>query len=145
MRQSHRMGSNLTRVLLVNDSPDEREMYAEYFQQQGYCTLQASNAADGYRLAAELTPAVVITDIQLAGAEDGLRLTRRIKTSALAGMTRVVVLSGFVFQSDTDAAAHAGCDLFLPKPCLPDALMAAVEDLLQEQLAAGGSGHARSS
>jgi two-component system, cell cycle response regulator DivK len=138
------MRSPTTRVLLVSDSPDEREMYAESFQRQGYCTLQASNACDGYRLAAELTPAVVITDIKLAGGEDGLGLTREIKRGELARRTRVIVLSGYVFQSHNDAAARAGCDLFLPKPCLPDALIEAVENLLERPLETGGR-HARAS
>ena len=117
------------RVLLVDDSRDEREMYAEWFRQQGCCTLQAENAADAYRLAVELTPDVIITGVRLSGSEDGLTLTRRLKQDSLTKNVAVVVLSGYVFHSDDEAAHRAGCDLVLHKPCLPDALADAIANL----------------
>jgi CheY-like chemotaxis protein len=118
------------RVLLVNDSPDEREMYAEWFRQQGCCTLLAENAADAYRIAVEQAPQVVITDVKLLGTEDGLALTRRLKQNSLTRDLAVVVLSGYVFATDDEAARRAGCDLVIHKPCLPDALAEAVERVL---------------
>ena len=124
------MASQLRRVLLVNDSPDEREMYAEWFRQQGCTTLQAENADDAYRLALELTPEVVITDVKLLGKEDGLTLTRRLKEDSHTKGLAVVVLSGYVFTADDEAARRAGCDLVIHKPCLPDALSRAIDGLL---------------
>jgi CheY-like chemotaxis protein len=122
--------SALRRVLLVNDSLDEREMYAEWFRQQGCCTLQASNADDAYRMAVELYPQVVITGVKLPGSTDGLSLTRRLKRDTQTRHVAVVVLSGYVFADDDRAARDAGCDLIVHKPCLPDDLAHAIEDLL---------------
>lgn len=119
------------RVLIVDNSPDEREMYAEYLRRHGYCTLQADTASDGYRLATELRPDIVVTCVRLRGQEDGLELTRRIKRDQEIGQVPVVVLSGYVMKGHTDAAAQAGCDLFVAKPCLPDALSTALDDLLR--------------
>lgn len=121
-----------SRVLLVNDSRDEREMYAEWFRQQGSCTLQAENAADAYRIAVELLPEVIITDVKLLGQEDGLALTRRLKEHDQTRQVPVVVLSGYVFKHDDDAARLAGCDLVVHKPCLPDALGEAISRVLVE-------------
>jgi len=120
----------LRRVLLVNDSRDEREMYAEWFRRQGCCTLQAENAEDAYRLAVALTPEVVITDVKLLGKTDGLTLTKRLKQNANTRTLAVVVLSGYVFKTDDEAARRAGCDMVIHKPCLPDELAAAVSTLL---------------
>lgn len=105
-------------------------MYAEWFRQQGCCALQAANAADAYRLAVELTPDVVITDVKLLGTEDGLTLTRRLKEDSHTKELAVVILSGYVFATDDEAARGAGCDMVLHKPCLPDALGEAVERVL---------------
>jgi CheY-like chemotaxis protein len=121
------------RILLVDDSRDEREMYAEFLRYQGYATLQADTASDAYRLAAELHPDVVVTCVKLRGQEDGLELTRRIKGDDQMRQVPVVVLSGYVMQTHTDAAAQAGCDLFVAKPCLPDALSSAIDDLLRRE------------
>jgi two-component system, cell cycle response regulator DivK len=119
------------RVLLVDDHLDEREMYAHWFQQQGFCTLQAATAADGFRLAAELTADVVVTDVRLGCDEDGLSLTRRLKTSAETAAIPIVVLTGYVRPDDVAAATKAGCDRFVPKPCGPDRLEQVVNRLLQ--------------
>ena len=47
------MMSRPNSILLVDRAADEREMYAEYLCGQGYCTLQAQNAVDAFRLATE--------------------------------------------------------------------------------------------
>jgi DNA-binding response OmpR family regulator len=131
----------LPRILLVADSPDEREMYAASFQRHGFCTLLAANATDAYRMAAELPPAAVVTDVRLAGSEDGLGLTRRLKQNAEMRGVPVVLLTGCVFTHDREAAARAGCDLFIPKPCLPDALSTVVAGLIQRRGAQDAPAH----
>jgi CheY-like chemotaxis protein len=122
------------RILLVNDSRDEREMYAEWLRRLGYTTLQASNAADGYRMAVELAADVVVTDIKLPGTIDGFELTRQLKQLPATHHIPVLIVSGYVFHADRDNAAEVGCDRFLPKPCLPETLSAAIEGLLPPRL-----------
>lgn len=118
-------------ILLVNDSPDEREMYAESLRRFGYSTLEASTARDAYEMASELPPAAIVTDIKLAGAEDGLGLTRRLKDDRRMRDVPVVILTGYVFAHDREAAARSGCDAFVAKPCLPDALSAVITHLIR--------------
>ena len=122
--------SNPRHVLLISDSDDEREMYAESLRRHGFCTLQASTAADAYRLVSELPPAAVVTDIRLSGAEDGLCLTTRLKHDERMKHVPIVILTGYVYAHDREAAARAGCDVFVPKPCLPDALSEVVAGLV---------------
>jgi CheY-like chemotaxis protein len=117
-------------ILLVDGARDEREMYAEWLRYLGYWTLQAETASDAYRLASELQPAVVVTCVRLRGQEDGLDLTRRIKTDEHTRNLSVVVLSGYLFSGAIEAATAAGCDLFVPTPCLPDALGRAIDGLV---------------
>jgi CheY-like chemotaxis protein len=109
-------------------------MYAHWFQRHGFCTLQADSAADAYWLASELMPSAVITDIGLAGNEDGLHLTRRLKGDDRMRDVPVVVLTGYVLTQAQEAAAEAGCDLFVPKPCLPAELSREIERLLRPRL-----------
>ena len=116
-------------VLLVEDTDDEREMYAESLRLVGYRTLQARNADDALRLAIELLPAVIVTDVVLPGSVDGFTLTRLLKEDARTQDIPVVILTGRVFEADRANAAQVGCDLFLSKPCLPDELTAAVRRL----------------
>jgi DNA-binding response OmpR family regulator len=118
------------RILLVDGSVDEREMYAEYLQLLGFCTLQADNAADGYRLAMEMAPAIVITAVRLPGDEDGLALTRRLRGHVDTQDAAVIMLSSSSAERYRALAARAGCDRFVMMPCLPDRLGVTVQELL---------------
>jgi len=118
------------RVLLVNESRDERDMYAESLRRAGYCTLQADNAVDAYRLASELTPKVVVTGIRLGGTDDGFALTRRLKQDQHTSHVRVVILTASAFPHEREEAESSGCDAFFVKPCLPSTLAREVDRMV---------------
>jgi two-component system chemotaxis response regulator CheY len=80
----------------------------------------------------------VVTDVRLGGAENGLHLTRRLKQDERLRRVPVIILTGGVFTHDREAAARAGCDLFVPKPCLPEGLSKVVLGLI-ERRGAGAS------
>ena len=124
------MTSRLNSILLVDRAADEREMYAEYLCGQGYCTLQAQNAADAFRLATEQRPEVVVTEMLLDGGHTGANLVASLKEDARTHDVPVIVLTGRVFDEDRATAVQAGCDVFLGKPCLPDELAWQIEHLL---------------
>jgi DNA-binding response OmpR family regulator len=128
-RMRHR--TSLLRVLLVDRTIHEREAYAEYLRMRGFCTLQADNAADGYRLVTELAPSVVIAVTGVLGSDDGLALTRRLKSCETTKRTPIILLTGHVRDCDYHVATMAGCDRFLSKPCSPSTLAATVDELMR--------------
>jgi CheY-like chemotaxis protein len=117
-------------VLLVADAPDETEMYAHYLRHQGFCTVLATTAPEALRMATELRPSIIVTDMYLGRQGSGLELTRWLKRSSELQQVPVVMVTGYVFDSDRDAALSAGCDLFLTKPCTPDTLSDALRRLV---------------
>jgi two-component system cell cycle response regulator DivK len=127
------------RVLLVDHLLDERLMYGELFRCHGFSTLHAETGAEAYALAQELAPDVVVTDFWLVTHGDGVDLTRRIKASSRTAALPVIMVSACAFPQDRAAAAGAGCDLFLPKPCPPDELVRAVERVLSASSAYRGA------
>jgi two-component system phosphate regulon response regulator PhoB len=120
-------------VLLVDDAPDEREMYAEFLRTLGYRTFEAGSAAEARALARDLRPSVIVADVMMKGPGDGFTLTGDLKQDDRTRDIPVVLLTGRAFESDREAAARAGCDLFLTKPCLPDELAARIAHLLGNQ------------
>jgi two-component system, cell cycle response regulator DivK len=81
-------------VLLVADSDDEQEFYTESFQRHGFTTLQARSADEAFRLAFEMEPSAIVTDVELAGRADGLELTRWLKGDDRMRRLPVVRLTG---------------------------------------------------
>jgi two-component system cell cycle response regulator DivK len=126
-------GSPLARrpvILIVEDSPDSAEMYGEYLTLMGFSPLYATTALEGLEIARSSHPDAVVTDVRLSGLMDGLELTRRLRHEPATRDIRIIVLTGYAFGAERDAANLAGCDLFLTKPCLPDALVDEVRRLL---------------
>ena len=113
-------------VLVVDDYADAREMYAEYFQFSGFRVAEARNGVEALQKAAELLPDVILMDLSLP-VMDGWEATRQLKGDARTRAIPVVALTGHALLGHSEQGAlNAGCDAFVTKPCLPDALVAEV-------------------
>jgi len=128
-------GSSSVRVLLVEDSDDEREMYASYLQNSGYVTLQCRTADEALRMASELVPDVIVTDVAMPGEQDGFWLVTRLKGQAETRRIPVIVVTGHTFAVHRELAVRAGCQKFLPKPCPPDCLEREVRRAVMQSVA----------
>ena len=113
------------RVMLVDDQPliraglrmlatdtDDLEIVAE-----------AGDGAEAVRLAAEVTPDVVVMDIRMPGT-DGIAATRRITSSGAS--THVVVLTTFDDDEYVYGALRAGASGFLVKDMALDSILDAI-------------------
>lgn len=116
-------------VLIVDDFLDNREMYAEYLQFSGFHVLEAASGSEALEVALVRRPDIILMDLSLPGM-DGWEATRRLKADPRTKRTPVIALTGHVLARHTQAALEAGCDGFLPKPCLPETLLAAIQRTL---------------
>ena len=119
-------------VLLIEPDDDNRTMYAEFLRREKFVCLTAETAEDGLLFANMVD--VVITGIRLRGAFDGVELVRRLRQKADTRQTPIIVLTAAVFEPDRLRALGAGCDVFLPKPCLPEHLASTVRRTLKGRL-----------
>ena len=115
-------------ILLVETHQDTREMYAEYLRAFRFRLIAADTTDEGLLRASDVD--VVVTGIRVRGSFDGLELVRRLRRMEQTRETPVIVLTGCVFETDRLRAFDAGCDRFLPKPCLPHVLVATIHCLL---------------
>jgi DNA-binding response OmpR family regulator len=118
-------------VLLVNDAPDEGEMYARTLRAVGYRAIKAGNSIAAYQIAATRPPDVVVTDVRIAGSISGLELTRRLRNNVRTAAARIIVLTTVSRPQDADVALKAGADAFLEKPVPVSLLKAEIARLLR--------------
>jgi two-component system cell cycle response regulator DivK len=104
-------------------------MYALGLLAMGFQAITAENADDGFARACELHPDVVVADVTLPGVS-GLDLTRRLRSDTRTKDAGIIVLTGHALGSAKQQATDAGCDRFLLKPCLPDALADEIRNVL---------------
>jgi two-component system cell cycle response regulator DivK len=116
-------------VLLVEDQPDLRELYARHLAICGFDVIQAGNGADAIDRTSTTFPDVVLMDLSLP-VVDGWEATRRLKSDGRTAHIPVVALTAHDGSDELQRATMAGCDWFVPKPCPPDALIAEVRRVL---------------
>ena len=102
----------------------------------GFRMAMAGNSTDAFGLASDQHPNAIVMDITLPG-ESGLDLTRRLRDDPRTTDTKIIVLTGYCCDSTQQTARDAGCDRFLVKPCLPEALAAEIWDVLGRTGASG--------
>jgi CheY-like chemotaxis protein len=121
-------------------------MYAEYLRSKGFSVTEVDSTDAG--LSAAPAADLVVTAIRMPGTFDGIELVRRLRADERTRATPLIVLTACAFEPDQARAFAAGCDVFLPKPCLPEMLVEEARRLITDarRLSAGGrTARARSS
>jgi two-component system cell cycle response regulator DivK len=121
--------SERPRVLVVDDYPDAREMYAEYLQFSGFDVIEAGNGVEALERAADSAPDVILMDLSLP-VMDGWEATRRLKADPRTKAIPIVALTSHALAGIADTAKKAGCDALITKPCLPHDLVKEIRNIL---------------
>jgi CheY-like chemotaxis protein len=109
------------RVLVVEDEVLIRMMMSESLRQAGCEVVEASDAEEALAVAPE--PDVLVTDVKMPGAVDGLELASRMRRARPD--LKVVITSGHALAQNAAGLA----DVFLPKPFALEQLVCRVRDL----------------
>jgi len=96
-------------------------MYDEFLRYKGFDPVVVCGARAAFDYAAASRATVIVIDI--GSAADGVELIGRLRADQRTRNIGIIVLSSRVFPHERAIATGAGCDAFLPKPCLPEALL----------------------
>jgi PAS domain S-box-containing protein len=129
------------RVLIVDDSQDNRELLAEVLALQGAVVDVASNVPDALKLIDGTAYDVLISDLGMPG-EDGYSLVQKVRELERGGDGHLpaIALTGFARAEDKARVEAAGFDAHMTKPVEPDLLIATVAK--HGRCARKGDGHA---
>jgi putative nucleotidyltransferase with HDIG domain len=117
-------------VLIVDDDPTVRRLFARILEQSGYTCHTATDAHVAVQLVAEIRPAVVVTDVRMPG-RDGVWLLSRVTTEHPD--TEVIMLTGFAEVDTAVQCLRDGASDYLTKPVRADHLLTAVERSLERR------------
>jgi two-component system, cell cycle response regulator DivK len=117
------------RVLVVDDDPDDREIYGRMLCYNGFDVVFAADGATALDQAAQYPPDLVLLDLCLPDMS-GLSVLEHLRDQPQCVSTPVVALSGLRRDCVAAEARAAGCDSFIEKPASPVAVLHSVEDLV---------------
>jgi len=124
-------GEARLRVLVVEDEPDAQTLL-KFILEPKYEVITASSGAE-MRVQLEANSerlSLVLMDLKLAGEEDGVTLTRVLRSESRWKNIPIVALTACATGDDLRRAIEAGCDDYVPKPFYRKQLTALVERLI---------------
>lgn len=119
------MNSTAQTILLIEDEPLIRMGTSAMLEDGGYTVLEAGDATEAQALLASHPEiSIVVTDVQMPGAMDGLALTSMLKRDH--SHIRVLITSG---RTGLHEAREHGASNYLSKPYTAHAIQRALENL----------------
>lgn len=113
------------RVLLADDQPDNRIIFATMLRHFGYEVTEAANGGEAVARARESAPDLVLMDLVMPGVDGWAAIAELQRDPATAGIPVVAVSA---HDRDTEVEARrAGCAGYLSKPLEPRTLLQAVQ------------------
>jgi len=120
----------MKRVLVVEDTEDNRKIIRDLLTSAGYETIEAVTGEEGVAMAAEHRPDLMLMDVQLP-VLDGYEATRRIKANPALRHIPVIAVTSYALSGDEEKTRAAGCDAYVAKPFSPRLLLAKVRGFLE--------------
>lgn len=118
-------------ILIVEDNLDIRMQLADNFNQE-YTILEAIDGEDGLKIATEIIPDLIITDLMMPRM-DGVELCEKLKNDVRTSHIPVIMLTARVTLEDKIAGLMTGADDYVPKPFQMAELKARVANLIEQR------------
>jgi CheY-like chemotaxis protein len=124
----------VSKILIVDDDPDVVIGAQFVLEKEGHAVSSAVNSGDGLRAVEEQRPDLVVLDVMMEEADDGLRLARELRrkghTLPILMLTNVNQALGLRINKDEEIVP---VDEFLEKPADPATLVAKINQMLADR------------
>ena len=118
-------------ILVIEDDDVMRELMQLSLVRSGYEVTVAEDGVRGYDTALFLRPDLIVTDIQMPGA-DGIHVVRRVRDTPSLERTPILVTTAFGTGSAT-FALQLGANAYEPKPINGQSFLSTVRRLLVDR------------
>ncbi len=119
-------------ILLVEDHNLIRELVQEMLELAGYTVIAARDHNDAFRKIEEVTPNLILLDIQLPGL-DGYAVLHHLRADGRFNKIPALALTAYAMESDRQKGLEAGFDGYLTKPIERVSLLESIRTLLAKR------------
>lgn len=118
-------------LLLVDDSKDIREHIKTSLSGK-YNILEAENGEEGLKIANEMIPDLIISDIMMP-VMDGIEFGKALKTDAKTSHIPIIMLTGKSSEESEIEGLKIGIDAYISKPFNMEKLKIHLENILKQR------------
>jgi CheY-like chemotaxis protein len=105
----------MTKILLIEDNEDNRDMLSRRLERKGFVVSLAVDGEEGVSKAKAELPDLILMDMSLP-VMDGWEATKSLKNITETTNIPVIALTAHAMSSDREKAIEAGCDDYDTKP-----------------------------
>ena len=120
----------MTKILVIDDDIAINELIKVNLELQGYEVKQAFNGTEGFALAKQELPALIVLDVMMPEV-DGFTVAQRIRQADGISDTPIIMLTALSQLNDKVNGFNLGVDDYLTKPFEIDELLVRVRALLK--------------
>lgn len=119
----------MKKILIIDDDKAIVDMVKTLLDEPGREVLGALNGADGFRLACETKPDLLIVDLMMPG-EHGFDVVQKARKHEDLKGVKIMILSAKRYEVDKRAAMRLGADSYVTKPFHAKEFLEAVSEML---------------
>ena len=116
-------------VLVVEDTPDQRDLFVEELEAAGFAVLEAADGETAIEAALRSSPEAMVLDLMLPRIS-GFNVARLLRSNDKTRHTTIVAVTALTSETFRTQALDAGCDTVLRKPIIGATVVAEVLRLL---------------
>jgi DNA-binding response OmpR family regulator len=121
----------MAKILIVDDDPDITFATELFLKKAQHEVATASNRADGMKAIEDGNPDLIILDVMMEQADDGIAMAQELRRKGcktpILMLTSVGKVTGFTYDEDQELVP---VNAFFEKPIQPDLLVKKVNELL---------------
>lgn len=119
----------MKRILIIEDNEDNLYMIKFILEQNNLSIIMAQTGMEGYHLAINEKPDLILMDIQLPDI-NGMDVTKLIRQSESGKSIPILAVSSYAMTGDKQRALDAGCNGYIEKPIDPETIMENIKQYL---------------
>ncbi len=119
-----------SKVLVVDDEPDIRDIFKSALDEEGYRISFADNGKDALDIAVAQTPDLILLDAMMPQM-DGFEVCRRLRHDPLTAEIPVIMVTALNDHDSRMRGLSAGADDFISKPFDLDEMQARVRTIIK--------------
>jgi CheY-like chemotaxis protein len=119
----------MTKILLVEDNEENRDMLSRRLARRGYEVVIALDGGQGVAMAQSEIPDLILMDMDLP-VLNGWEATRQLKAAPATQAIPIIALTAHAMVGEREKALEAGCDDYDTKPVEFQRLLGKIEAFL---------------